>query len=320
MEIKRDEAGLGTPLVYHGQIVLNMSVCRGMDHPSADAAGIFADLVKEKTGGRIRVVLNFRQEEDREEQAVKEVEYGSADLAQVSAGALTEYCQALTVFQMPFLFYGREHMWRVLDGEVGAVFLEGMKESGIEGLCWYDAGARNLYLMKEAKNWRALESRRIQVEGSAFMMDVVSSMGALPMDLSSGDAVEALRKSQIDGVESDLEGYDMGGYDSFAVWELSTEHVRVPDVVVMNQHSLEQLEEADQRIIRDAARESSIRQRERWTEYEKHLYERMETEGLQRRSLDDWEGFCRKTETVYEIYGQPYREIIERIRAMAPKK
>ena len=64
-------------------------------------------------------------------------------MVRASVALMTDYNPELTVLEMPYLYRNSDHMWQVLDGEIGNYFLQSMRNNGIEGLCWYDAGARN---------------------------------------------------------------------------------------------------------------------------------------------------------------------------------
>lgn len=73
------------------------------------------------------------------------MQYRGVDFARVSLSQLAEYIPELNVLQMPYLYEDSEHMWRVLDGKIGAEFLAGVSDNELVGLSWYDAGARNFY-------------------------------------------------------------------------------------------------------------------------------------------------------------------------------
>ncbi len=308
---------LEEPMKYQGQIVLRMAVQQKAGHPSTEASQYFADLVEEKTKGNVRIVLSTGGSAGTEEQVLKEIEHGSLELAQVSADYLIGYNQQLTVLEMPFLYQDSAHMWRVLEGKLGGEFLTSMESRGIEGLCWYDAGARNLYTSDRIiETPEHLDKLRIQVTGSAFMMDVVSTMGAFPMDISDADMREALKNGQADGVENDITGYESGGLYRQAGYGILTEHVRIPEMIIMNYHILNQMEEADRQAIFDAAREASDYQRGLWETYEKEQMEWLESAGVTWMHLKDQEAFRQKVWPVYEIYGHSYMNLIKEIQEM----
>lgn len=306
---------LEKPMEYQGQILLRMALKQKEGHPSSEASRYFAELVEEKTRGRIRVVLEPWSQSEKEEQIVKEIEHGSLELTWLSVDSLTGYNQQITVLEMPFLYENREHMWRVLDGEIGQSFLKSMESKGIKGLCWYDAGPRNLYTVHGLKDGaNDLERLRIQVNGSSFIMDVVSTMGALPMELSDHDMREALKKGQADGVENDLTGFTESGLCELASHGILTGHARIPEMVVMNYRIFCQLDEKEQEAVIESARYASEYQKELWEQYENEKLKALKEAGVTWQIPENMEELQKNVESVYEIYGQSYLELIEKIK------
>ncbi len=303
------------PMEYQGQILLRMILRQKEGHPSVESSRYFAKLVEEKTESRIRIVLEPWSPSKSEDQIAKEIEHGSLELTWLSVDSLTGYNQQLTVLEMPFLYESREHMWKILNGEIGKSFLKSMESRGIKGLCWYDAGPRNLYMVHGLNGGaKELERLRIQVNGSAFMMDIISTMGALPMDLSDRDMREALKKGQADGVENDITSFMAGGLYELASHGILTEHARIPEMLIMNYRAFCQLEENEQQAVMEAAEEASNYQKELWEQYEKEQMESLKKSGVTWQVPENLEELQQKVESVYEIYGQSYLELIERIK------
>ena len=89
------------------------------DYPTTQGAYKFAELVEEKTGGRIVISVNAQGVLGDEKTVIEQMQFGGVDFARVSLSPLAEFVPRLNVLQMPYLYTGREHMWKVLDGEIG---------------------------------------------------------------------------------------------------------------------------------------------------------------------------------------------------------
>ena len=74
------------------------------------------------------------------------MKYGGVDFARVSLSQVAEVYPDINILQMPYLYNDADHMWRVLDGPIGDMFLERMGDLDMVGLSWYDAGARSFYV------------------------------------------------------------------------------------------------------------------------------------------------------------------------------
>lgn len=295
---------LDSPMTYNGQILLRLAIPQRDGHPLTEAGRYFAQLTEEKTNHRIRIILYTGNAAGKEEDIIKEVIHGSTELAQVSIDNLTSYNQQLVTLEMPFLYEDSNHMWQILEGDTGKAFLTSMKDKGLEGLCWYDAGARNLYTsQRRIRTPEDLDKLRIQVKGSSFLMDVISTLGALPMDLSDRDMNEALKKGQADGIENDITGYIASGLHTQASLGILTEHIRIPEMLIINDSVLCQLDEEDQQALRNAALEASIYQRALWKTYEEEQMKLLEQAGVQWITPADKNAFKKKVWGIYEIYG-----------------
>lgn len=115
------------------------------DYPTVQGARKFAELVQEKTSGRIRINVFAGGEMGNENEVVEQLQYGGIDFARASVMMLTDIKPKFNVLQLPYLYRDETHMWKVLDGEIGEEFKTELKGSGLVALSWYDAGARHFY-------------------------------------------------------------------------------------------------------------------------------------------------------------------------------
>ena len=107
---------------------------------------------------------------------------------------LLSYLNEFEVLELPFLYRDSEHMWKVLDGEIGNYFLTLTEDSEIEGLSWFDAGARNFYTITKANSISDLKDRVIRVQESDFMSAVVSVIGANAVQIPYSDVYSSLHQ------------------------------------------------------------------------------------------------------------------------------
>lgn len=97
-------------------------------------------------------------------------------------------------------------------------------------------------------------------------------------------------------------------------------HTRIPEMIVINKKVLESLPEEYQKIIRQAAAESSIRQRQLWQEEEERALKTFEEAGGIITYVEDQEAFRRKVQPIYDIYARRYGEILDMIREMGKEE
>lgn len=204
-----------------------------------------------------------------ENKVIKQMQYGGIDFARVSLAQLAEYIPSLNVLQMPYLYTDSDHMWRVLDGEIGDAFLESVSADDVIGLSWYDAGARNFYnSVKPVTCLEDLKGMRIRVQESDLAVDMVEALGATAIPLPMGMFMPAWSGRW--WMEPRITGRPMRRWRHYEVAKYYTvdEHSRVPEMQICSAYTWQKLSPEDREIILECARESAIYEREVWTQRE----------------------------------------------------
>ena len=286
------------------------------NYPTTQGAQYFAQLVEERTAGRIRIVVYHSGERGSESEVLKQMKYGGVDFARLSLPELTAYIEELNVLQLPYLYRDSEHMWKVLDGEIGDQFLKIVSETDLIGLSWYDAGARNFYTTE--KPIRCLEDiagMTIRVQGSDMMADMVECLGAVAYKQEYAEVYSLLELGEVQGAENNWPSYESSQHYEVAKYYTIDEHTRVPEIQVCSRHTWEILSEEDRNIILECAKESALYQRELWTEREKKSREIAIKGGTEviRLSVTEKMRFQQAVEPLYKKYCGEYMDLIDKI-------
>lgn len=289
------------------------------DYPTTRAAEYFAQLVEERTHGRICVRLYCNGELGDENQVFEQVQFGGIDMTRVSLGTLAEYHPEVEVLQLPFLYDGAEHMWRVLDGPIGGKFLTSTRQAGVIGLSWFDAGARSFYTRRQIDGLEDLQGLTIRVQESAFMSRMVELLGAKPVQIPYNDVYSAMQTAKIDGAENNWPSYAFTGHFQAAPYFLLDEHSRLPEMQIMSTVALDKIAEIDEdyvTIVKECARECAIYERELWLQEEADSEKLVRDYGCVVTTLTDaqLEEFRRAVQPLYEEYPEEKQALIQEIR------
>lgn len=164
------------------------------------------------------------------------------------------------MFGLPFIFTGREGMWKVLEDEqLGRAFLtEGAEVgAGMVGLFYMDEGARNLFTTKEITGLSDIKSRKIRVPETQLMMDTMKALGAEPTPISYSELYSSLQSGVVDGAENGYPGYDSNKFYEVAPYYLLSGHTFSPGVVLMAEAKWNALSPEDQKILLEAGQKAS---------------------------------------------------------------
>lgn len=288
------------------------------NYPTTLGGKRFAQLVEERTQGRIRILIQAESALGSESEVIRQMQYGGIDFARLSIAQIVEYVPEVSVLQMPYLYEDAGHMWRVLDGEIGDRFLDYSAKCDLISLSWYDAGARSFYLSGiPVTTLEDMKGLRIRVQESDMMSDLITALGASPIQIPYDQVYAALERGQVDGAENNWSSYVSMQHYEVAEYYTIDEHIRIPEIQVCARHTWEQLSESDQEILRECAVESALYERMLWTEYEEQAREEARANHVQEIYISDEEKkkFQEAVTPVYEKYCEGYEEIIAQIKA-----
>lgn len=285
-------------------------------HPNLVAAHKFADLVLEKTDGRIKIEVYPGGQLGDEKSQAEQMQFGAIDFGRTSTGPLAEFVPSLNVIQLPYLYRDSEHMWKVMDGEIGQSFLSQLEQSGFVGLTWFDGGSRCFYNAKrEIKTLADLSGLNIRVMESALMMDMASALGANPTPMNSGEVYSALQTGTIDGAENNWPTYVANGHHEVAPYYCLDEHQRMVEPMFASKATMDKLTPEDQQIIKECAQETGEYQRSLWASYVNDSKEKAIAEGaiVTEISAEEKAKFQEACKPLYEKFGGDNQDLVNQI-------
>lgn len=288
------------------------------DHPTALACDKFADLVKQKSGGKIIIEVYHGSTLGTEAEQVEQVAAGGIDFARVSS-PVSKYYDDIKAFQALYLYSSEEAMWKVLDGEIGEEFLKGeeLRNNGIEGLCWFSGGSRNFYNNKKPiTSPKDLEGLTIRVNTDS-MFAFLENCGAVGINVAYGDIYNSITAGVIDGAENNWPSYISTGHYEVAKYITVDEHTRIPEMIIASTETMSSLSAQDQAVIRDCAKEAGLIQRDWMHDFDEKAIKQAEQSGctITYLTAEQVAEFQKMAEPVNEKVSSKYIDILNRIKA-----
>jgi TRAP-type transport system periplasmic protein len=228
--------------------------------PWGQAGKIWADLVKERTQGRINIKLYpgvslIQGDQTREFSALRQ---GVIDMAIGSTINWSPQVKELNLFSLPFLMPDYAAVDSLTQGEVGKRIFTILEKDGVVPLAWGENGTRELTNSKRPIRTPAdLKGMKIRVVGSPLFSDTFSALGANPTQMSWADAQPALASGAVDGQENPMFLFTILKMQTVGQKYVTTwGYVTDPLVFVVNKEVWNSWTPADQKIVRDAAVEA----------------------------------------------------------------
>lgn len=302
------------PASTEPEMVLRLADVHNEGYPTVEGDREFARLVEERTNGRIKIEVYPGGQLGDEKSVIEQVQFGAIDITRTNISPLTAFQEQLSVLMLPYIYRDKEHMFNVLDGEIGDKFLDGLQEVNMQGLCWYDAGARSFYNSQREVNTLAdLEGLKIRVQESEIMLDLVDALGASATPMAFGEVYSAIQTGVIDGAENNWGSYLSTSHYEVAKFYTVDEHTRAPEMILISKLTFDKLSEEDQAILKQAAREAAVFQRDKWAASEKEAEAKIVENGNIITRLDSKDAFQSAVMPLYDKYGSDYKELIEQI-------
>lgn len=241
-----------------------MSLVVGTAFPWGKGGEIWADMVRERTDGRIDIKLYpgvslVQGDQTREFSAIRQ---GVIDMAIGSTINWSPQVRQLNLFSMPFLMPDYAAIDALTQGEVGREIFNLVERAGVVPLAWGENGYRELTnSRKPVRTPDDLRGMKIRVVGSPLFLDTFTALGANPTQMSWADAQPAFASGAVDGQENPMSIFTAAklhtvGQTNVTMWG----YVADPLIFVVNRDVWNSWTPEDREIVRQAAIEAGQQQ------------------------------------------------------------
>ncbi len=243
--------------------VLRFSVVTGEQSSWYTGAAKFAELVKQRTNGRLGVSV-FPGASLASGDQVKELDMlrnGTIDFTFTSNTIYSNLDQRFSVVILPWLFSSNADVDKVLTGPQGKDLLKVCESYGIVGLALGENGFRQITNSKrEIKTTADLKDLKIRIPSVKMYTSVFAALGATTTSLNLGEAYSAMQNGIVDGQENAVDQvvsnkfYDVQKY--MTIWNYSYSAL----ILGVNREVWNSFDPGTQGIVRTAAEEASAYQ------------------------------------------------------------
>ncbi|MFC4557838.1 DctP family TRAP transporter solute-binding subunit [Virgibacillus kekensis] len=298
-----------------GSTTLKLAHSGSETHQYHIAAKKFKELVEEKTDGKVAIEIHPNATLGSEGEVIEQVMGGSVDMTMVAAdSALANTIPEMNVFGIPYLFKDREHVYGVLDGEIGSDLLELAADKNMKGLGYWEVGFRHLTNNKrEIHTPEDVKGLRVRVQPAPVWKAHMKALGASPTPVAFNELYSALDQGVVDGQENPLPTISSMKFYEVQKYVALTAHTYTPAVALMNDGIWKDLSEEDQKLIQEAVAETAEYQRQYLADKEQEIIDMLKEEGVT-ITEPDREAFREATKDVKDaVSEQVPAELINRI-------
>ena len=265
----------------NAQMKLTLGHNAAVGNPKHEASLKFAEIVKEKSGGRIEVQVGPGAQFGEDVPLLTALRTGTVDFSANSQGPVSSIIPEYSSFGLPFLFATLPQAWKVLDGPAGQELAKITEEKGLILLGYWDNGIRHISnKVRPINTPDDLKGLKLRVPADPSTIEIMKALGADPQQIQFSELYVALQQGVVDGQENPLMNiyssklYEVQKYISF------TAHKYEMTVFIMSKRTYDRLSEADRKIIREAADEATKFNRQASFESDQKLEGEMAAKGI----------------------------------------
>lgn len=302
------------------RMVLKATDVHPLGYPTVEAVVRMGRKLQAATNGRISIEMYPSMQLGGEKEMIEQAQIGALHIARVSVGPMGQLVPEMNVFNLPFMFRDNAHMEKVIDGEIGTELLQKLSNhptANLIGLCWMNAGTRNVYNSRRPINTVSdLRGLKIRMMGNPLFVDTMNALGGNGVAMGFDQLINALQTGVVDGAENNEPSFDSGQHYRYARYYSKTAHLMIPEILVYSKRQWNALSAADRTLIGNMAKEAQQEQRALWYEAEREALRRMLAAGTIVNEVPNKKEFQDAVRPVWEKYAGQHKALIDRIQAV----
>ncbi|MFA5663273.1 TRAP transporter substrate-binding protein [Castellaniella sp.] len=250
----------------------------------------FADILKDRSDGRIQVETYPDSQLGGERELVEAVQAGTIEMTAPSVGVVANFDPVFEVFDFPFIFKDAATAYRVVDSDIGTELAQKLEKSDLKLLGWGENGFRNLAMKNETvRTPDQMKGQKLRTMQVPLHIAYWKSVGAAPTPVSFPEVFSALQQGVVVGVENPFELLYSAKLTEPAKYLTVTNHIYDPEPILINKGFFDSLSADDQALITQAADEMVQKLRSLKAEATEQAIKNIEAQGGTVTALTDAE-------------------------------
>ena len=285
------------------------------ENPYAKGAEKFAQLVKEKTGGKVEVQVFPSSQLGNQRDLVEGTQFGTIDFTMTSTAVLGNFLPQAAVFDLPFIFRDVQHAYKALD-TVGMEIAE--KLQGMKLLAYYENGVRHMTNSKRPiRKPEDMKGLKIRVMEQPIYIEMIKALGGNPTPMAFGELYTALQQGVVDGQENPAAHIYTARFFEVQKYISLTAHTYSAEPMLVSLAAWNKLPKDLQEKVQTAANESRDWQRDLCRQLEEGYWTKIQESGKSEINRDvDKQAFADATRGVWAMFEKKVgKENIEKIVA-----
>lgn len=217
----------------------------------------FAELVKEKTEGRVEIKVYMGGTLSGYD--IEACRNGIADMVQMVPSMADALDPRISILDAPFAYRDLDHLLLAIDprSEVITAINEELHTKGVRLLGGYNLGRRQITTNAPVYTPADLKGMKIRVVPSVIYNKLFEELGATPTPMAYSEVATSLLTNVIDGQENPYPTIYNDKFYEVQNYVIETNHLWTLAGVFINEKSFQKIPEADRELVYEAFAEAS---------------------------------------------------------------
>lgn len=231
-------------------------------HPVILGMEKFAELVDQKSGGKLKVQVFPGGALGSDQANVSALQGGTLEMASMNSGIFASLVKDFAIYDFPFLFGNPKEADAVVDGAFGKSLHAKLEDKGLVGLGYYELGFRHITNSKRPiTKVEDIAGLKLRVIPNPINVDWVKALDANPTPLPFPELYAALEQKAVDGQENPVATIKGAKLFEVQKYITLTNHQYNPQSIVVSKKFWDSLSAPERKVLQDAATESIGHQR-----------------------------------------------------------
>ena len=249
---------------FGADYVMKISHVVSSSTPKGMAADFLEKRIEELTAGKIDVQVFPNSQLYGDADEMKALAMNNVQLIMPSLSKFPSIVPQIQLFDLPFLFRDKEHLYKVMDGEVGAKlksYVDAKKQ--MIAFDYWDAGfkhfstnAKPIVLPEDAAG------HKYRIQSSKVLEAQFKAIGGNPQVLPFSEVYSALQQGVVDGTENPLSNFYTKKFNEVQTSLTLSNHGYLGYLVVMSDRFWKKLPKDLQANVSQAMKEATAYERE----------------------------------------------------------
>ena len=255
-------------------------------HPYHTGMVYLNELLQERTDGQIALDIYPSSQLGAERELVESVQMNTVDIALVTS-PLANFDTSWYLFDIPGIFYTKEHAYEFMDGEYGQAMLDGLADINIKGISFWETGFFNIFVDEYAiEKPQDVAGLTIRVMENDAYIKYFSTLGANPVPMAYSEVFTGIQNGTVDGTLIPIAAIYMNQFYTVAPYITRCQNWYCPVTFLLSMDAWNSLPADLQEIFQECANEARDYMRQELTDSEEEQVQAMIDEGCTVTEVD----------------------------------